>query len=296
MAEKKVLPQYIHLEDLSTEQLESFLRDDFEMPGRRSDDDIDAILAILAERRENDPSRKKIDTDAAWKAFCKDHLELSDSSDEIKRAETAKTSQQSKPRWRRFAVAAVIAVFLISVTVISPAFGAENIFTVIGRWTDSVFSFHREGTNSQPTDPFDAAGFPSDNADLRQLYAAVSGYIGDAKVVPTWIPEGFVLDNITITPMPNYHAIDAHFINGDTTIAVNIVVMESAGNPASFQYEKDKTAVEELTIDGIGYFFIQNESIWTCVWSNNNLECSIYGELTKDELNHIITSIGGITR
>lgn len=288
--------KYAKLEQMSIEELEKLLALEMRLPEEDRDTEFyDEVEEVLLQKVSDTPEGRITEVEAAWKDFEKNYLPKVGAEEGKAVPKKITQSKMQHPRWGHLAVAAAMIVVIFSAMAIPSAFGAENLFTVIGRWTDSVFSFERDGTNTQSTAPFDVDSFPSDNADLRQLYIAVSSYIGDAQVIPTWMPESFILDSVTISPFADYQTIRARFLRDDAMITIQIVAMNNAADSASTQYEKDDAEVEIVTIDSIDYYLMKNESVWCCSWVNNNLECHIFGDITKEDLYKIINSIGGST-
>ena len=56
-------------------------------------------------------------------------------------------------------------------------------------------------------------------------------------------------------------------------------------------FEKDDIAVEELEIGGITHYIFENLGVRTAVWSKENIECSISGDISDSDIKQMIYSI-----
>ena len=59
----------------------------------------------------------------------------------------------------------------------------------------------------------------------------------------------------------------------------------------AFDFEKDDTVVTEYQQGGLTYYFYQNNDSNCVTWFNNNLECFIDTNASKDTLVSMITSL-----
>lgn len=58
-------------------------------------------------------------------------------------------------------------------------------------------------------------------------------------------------------------------------------------NEASW-YQKDSTQVEIFTIDGVSHYIMSNLGDYTAVWTIENYECSISGDISVETLKKMI--------
>lgn len=286
--------RYPFLEKLSTEDLEDIIRADLEGP------DLDYTLVseashILSMRRCNGDGESE--TDAAWDRFQKLYntsdgrdKSLYDISDELAELEDEfdmpeKTQKPKKQNWRRIAAAAV-AVLVLALTVVPPTVGAVSIFTIIGQWTDEIFSFGSNHSTSQPTlnNTQEAATYSHEG--LEQFAAAVKGAGINIEVVPKWLPEEYKFVNIESYVETDEAILTAIFEANGKQLLISI------SNPAKFYlYEKDESSVEEYRVNGVTHFFMKNMDRNQVVWRVGEVECCINGSLNIEEMQKVIDSI-----
>jgi len=111
----------------------------------------------------------------------------------------------------------------------------------------------------------------------------------DPSIVPTWLPDGFALQDIkkTITPVKEtYYAI---YSNGDKYIAINIHTYLAA-NPQ--KVEISDSLIELYIKGGIEYYFFLNHDELQVIWLDGIYECILSGCFTAGEGKQMIDSIG----
>lgn len=180
----------------------------------------------------------------------------------------------------RKALVAVAAVFVLMILVVPPVLGAENIFQLIGRWNDSIFSFGKEV--EQPK-----AEFETEHEGLRKLYNAVQDMELSSNVVPTWLPEEYVLDEIIIREHPEGKIIIASFSSGEEYIVYEIRGITKECNT---EYQKDTADAEVHEWFGIKHYILSNNDSWSAMWSVDGAMCSLTTE-NYDLLTKTVTSI-----
>ena len=57
------------------------------------------------------------------------------------------------------------------------------------------------------------------------------------------------------------------------------------------KYQKDVGPVEEYQVANIVYYFYSNAGQSCVSWCIDNMECSIYGDISMDELKEMVNSI-----
>lgn len=192
-------------------------------------------------------------------------------------------SQQPKVRpvvtgWHRIiAVAAIVAVVLL--VTIPDVCGEENVIQLIGRWTKDIFSFgeirEREFV------------YQTDHPGLQELYDTVTALGAERNVVPTWIPDGYELEQIEVNTKSDKTTVFANFSDKEHYIVINIMIFNQIRNS---EYQKGIEAAETYEKDGIKHYIVENDLTWTVAWSNNNIECSM-SAYNKENLYKMISSI-----
>lgn len=229
------------LNDMSEVQLKERLKAELDAsePGRT------AVLKIVNELEQREPV-KDIPTEAflAWNAL---------------------HSEEQKPRksaWKAW-VGVVAAVLVLVMFVVPPALGAENIFQLIARWSESVLSYG-DGIDQPDFE------YKTEHEGLRKVHDAVQTIGISANVVPSWIPEEYKLKELVTQEQPGGNTIIASFSNGEDEIVYKMSL------PANkLQHQKDDTEVVIYEHSGVTHYIFENDIFWSAVWINDNIECSL---------------------
>lgn len=286
--------RYPFLEKLSTKDLEDIIRADLEGP------DLDYTLVseathILSMRRCNGDGESE--TDTAWDRFQKLYntsdgrdKSLYDISDELAELEDEfdmpeKTQKPKKQNWRRIAAAAV-AVLVLALTVVPPTVGAVSIFTIIGQWTDEIFSFGSNHSTSQPTLNNTQETAPYSHEGLEQFAAAVRDAGINIEVVPKWLPDGYVLDGLKSYINGSNAGLGVSFQKDGQYLSI---LVETP--PTYSLYEKDETPVETYIVNGAPHYIFMNIDSLTAAWCIGEIECAIAGTISIEEMKEILDSI-----
>lgn len=235
------------LETMSTAQLEELLRSELDK-GR----DRKKVMQILRILEERDSCNSTIISEA-----------------------TAR-----KPRkWlsRTIAIAAVLTVLLVMVP---PAFGAENIFEILGRWTQDVFCFFAPCEEGYV--------YETDHPGLQQLYDTMQEHGATERCVPTWLPEGYELKDISVFRQRISTKISAQFLSDSGFIVIAYEIFDES---TSNFYPKDATSVEMFEREGIKHFILPNDEKWIGIWNTGNIECSVTVNEDIEFLYKLIKSI-----
>lgn len=125
------------------------------------------------------------------------------------------------------------------------------------------------------------------------LAEALEAHGMDPAMAPAWIPEGYVLDEATVTALHSETDFFAAYQKGEDCLMVSIGRMEKdLESQGVAVYEKDSEPVEEYVHNGITYYLMSNNGYRTAAWKTEGLEGFLGGPLTLDELKQIVDSIG----
>lgn len=157
---------------------------------------------------------------------------------------------------RGAAAAAVLAVLVIPV--FPQEVGAESLWETLTRWTAQVVEYFG------PTDNEDRIveyTFRTDHPGLQQVYDTVTEMGITVPVVPMWLPEGYELVECKVKEYASKTKTHARFRYG------------------------------EFENDGIIYQLFRNLDQTVAVWTQNNVECSIFADCQEEVLQRILKSI-----
>lgn len=298
---KNTLGKYPWLEQLSTQALEDLLRQDFAAGEGHSDPDfVAAILEVIAQRTPDEAL--PVDTDAAWASLRARTLDKPHDpapTEEEPKVEPFPAPKRRRPR-RPWVVAAVVCLLVCLLAV--PVQGQSLLESLVS-WTGSTFTFlPQEDTGEEPAnlpslaDPSFSAReeFSDDEIYSKVVYQQVEEAVADLTdrpVLPTWYPEGSLLTRVEENPMDDgYYLVLVFSLNGNE-FSVAVTVYDSEKEMDIRNYEKNEGSPEEYSVHGIPHYIMGNMARNVAIWRNGNVECSIQGFLTVDQLKQMIDSI-----
>ena len=259
-------------DSMATEELEEILRLDAEMPkGQESDTDkILYVMEVLTERKRNN-SHTGNTAQEAYESFKQHYMPETDHNIIPIKA------KGGCPRWVRSltATAAVLAI-LIAGSVTAKAFGLD-IWKAVVQWTQETFHFGNGGDSD-----------PNNNLQFTSFQEALEEGNVPISLVPTRIPEGYKLVDITAERSPIKKTYSAKYTN-DKKVLIITVRDYLEGDPV--YVEQNEGLIEEYKALGITYYLFSNLEHNRAAWLYESYECDISGDVTIDELKEMIDSI-----
>ena len=268
------LSQY---DSIPTEALEQILRADAETPAEQ-ESDIELILYIMEvlarRKKENQQSGKT--AQQSWESFQQHYLP----EQEIQK-QNAKTLS-GRPWLRRIVACAAVVILILCIPLSSRALSLEELWDIVARWAKETFSFV-SGENTEVSEPS-----PTYDGEYTSLQDILKKSNRPYDMVPTWIPDGFVLEKVEkdITPVQEvYRALYQRdekelIIRIQNHILTDIGIAEIEDDPTDF-----------FTISGVEYYIFENVSQLQIMWMDNQYECIISGDISLDEAKLMVTSI-----
>lgn len=289
------------LERLSIEELETLLR----FSGDPADVEMlsDTIIEEVVVRERKNPTGRLPDVDAAWDEFqmmCQnmpdgEMLPFPSTEEEVSVSAgengsvPLSTSVADKPSriyfLKVFRIAAVMAaaVVLSLALMVGVQAAGVDVFGTLARWTDDTFHF--ETRSAEPT-------YCEVLHDTIQEILDAQGVLGE--YVPTWYPEDYDIASVKTSEDALGMSIDITLLN-ETGSAFFIRIEQYKQNqyidPQIF--ETDNDSVEKHSSNGKVYYIFSNKDSITASWSNGISMQTIWGELDKNSIRHMIDSIGG---
>lgn len=276
MSEKECR-DFSQYDSMTTEELEQILRADVESGDESDTELILHVMEVLAERKKNSCTQE-ITAQQAWESFQTNYLPAAENV--IPFEDTAKTP--TRPWFRRLIASAAVIAVLILLPMATNAFRWEDVWKAVATWAKDTFSFSAgDQTNENiPT--------PSSTLQYTSLQQALQ-YTGDrSDVVPSWLPEGYVLKEIIVGQSPQKNSYDAFYSNGEKDLYISV----QAFSISPEKVEVGDDPVEVYTINGIAYYIFENVDQIQIIWYIDSYECRISCELTIDEIKMMIDSIG----
>lgn len=272
MREKNVTFRREELEKLSTLELDTLLREelDSDTPERET---VLLVLSILEDRDPTDSDNRPAGAEEAWERLL----------NRPRQADSKMPKLGRKPAKWLGAVAAAVLVIVLLVTV-PQSVGAENIFQIIGRWTRDIFNLS-DGSARQVQDDY---VFQTDHEGLQQLYDAVVAQGITEPVVPMWIPEAYVIQEIKIWSMDDKAKLCAQFTENEKYLQI---IIECHSTETTNDYTKDDVIIKELEYANVRYYLMKNEDTYKAIWKVGIIECSLVTNDTENTLIRILKSI-----
>ena len=268
MTESKTCPHQ-GWQQMPTEQLDQILQAELE----KEHPNEEVVLPILheLEKREKDIPVENTP-------------EVLGILEKLSKHETSSKQSIHKRRWLA-GIAAAAAVVCLVVMAIPQTVGAESIFDVLFRWTSSVFEFFTpEQEASNP--PVDIV-FETDHPGLQQLYDKVTELGVSELVVPMWLPGGFELSDLKVSPAPGGIKMHGKFENGSDTILITYRISTDIAP----KVEKEETGVEVFETGEVSHFIVENNENFSVTWTVNGVECVMNTNIPKEYIYSIIKSI-----
>lgn len=259
------------LEGLSASQLREIVNKEIE----KDIPDDDVVLLSLDILKVRDADKPLVLTDGQKKIWDKHERKL---------------LNRGKSRFRllpggMLRVAAMAAVFSALLWVMPQAATAGSRWKIIANWTPDIFRYENIGSKTEETVE---ACFRTDNPGLQEVYDALGELGIEPRPVPSWLPEGYVLEWIKEIETDAQVGINVYFSNGEKEAVFAYRDMKKDLSP---DFDKTKEEAIEYEYGGTAYNLIQNAETWTVNWTTQNLKCSIFIDCQEDVVKQIIRSI-----
>lgn len=274
------------IEAMSIETLQGLMRDDFDNPNGILDEVTRLYVLETLTQKEKDQGAKIPEAEASLEEFKREYLphvkgiSIYDDESECTDNIVELPKKQKKFRKPAIRIVAAIAAVMVLGTVTASAMGF-NIWRSIVDWTKETFGFADQVENS--------AEIPSQLFELKTDMS--DNLIGCEGLLPTYLPEGYKAQDTQCFEVDNFLFFTCQLSNGNNNIILQY--RQYNGSDNSVAYQKDEDNPEEYIAGGIKHYISSNDGECRCIWINENVECSISGVDSRDELIKIINSIYG---
>lgn len=301
MASPSKNQNYAYLSRLSTQKLLELLAA-APAPAETPEDKayIDAIVEVVLEREERHPTGLLPDPEQAWEEFQQYYNTPEGEDLSLYPAENPGTAPsepapsqteyrpQRRPKRHFFRRVVIVAAVVVCIA-LPPALGFENVFQLIGAWTDDIFLLNN--VSSVEGNEIEA---DKKSVDIEEILGELNY---SENIFPTWIPEGFELEKVITNEfvLSGKTELRIHYKNGQTreliTFTYNVYNSIASGTMTAF--EKDANALEEYFVGDVTHYIFENLGKYIAVWNQNNIECAISGDVSLTELKEMLNSIYG---
>ena len=282
MTERKYTFSPDTLEKLSTPELEGILRTELDS----SNPDRETIMFVLSILEDRDPTDSGNRPAGAYEAL--------ENVVEKQRSKLKPRIAVDKARSGRIrsiiAVAAMVALILL--LTVPQAVGAESFLEIIGRWTQDLFSFFEsDAPQPQPQPQPREYGLQSENEDLIRIYNATLEIGISDPLVPTWLPEGYALQEYKIFETARRPKIYARFSKEDKYLQISIELFKQT---TSNFYPKDDINANIIASKGMYYYIFSNDDSLKAIWTDDHVEYMIVTNDALEVLTDVLkTNAGG---
>lgn len=258
---------------MTKEELEQLVRMDSEGPEGADTEEILCVLEVLEERYTSKNAQSSGKTaQRAWESFRRDYLD----------AEEETPGKKKAPWLRRLTALAAALLLAVGIAAAVDGFSGGNMWKAVTKWTKDTFSF--AGEEIELTEPT-----PEDTREYGSFHQAVAENTGKTNLVPTAIPDGFVLNGIEVQENREQEIYLAFYTNKDKFF--RMLTQSYIGTEPEW-VEKSAEPVEIYEAAGTSYYIFSNNEQFTAAWMKDSYECYISGELTIEEIKMMIDSIG----
>ena len=295
--------KYAYLNRLSTEQLEELLRADMEASKPGNDEAVFHILEVIEQRENQQPTGRIPDVEEAWKEFQREYdlpegegMSLypcvpegeENSAPPVRRRRSAVTHQPRLHRRVKQSLAALTAVVALVCGMAAAQAAGFDVLGMLGQWTDEIFHFTSGAESGESAAPL--------NENTRLLREALASVGIDEDLAPTWFPEGFTAEEPRIADSTFGSAVHVAFSDGNGYfINITIKQYQSVEDVEVVNYELKANSVQPYSNENQTFYLFSNADSITATWADGLLVEQISGDLSEEQIKHMVDSIGGKT-
>ena len=281
------LSDRVHLEQMSTAELEELLRDSVHPDSQMDESTILLILEVLEAR---DPAMQPQEVAAAWERFEREVInapqtaQTEDETDiEIEHKEIPLVKKHGKLS-KILGTAAIIVVVLFAAGSLIPTAEGTNIWVAILDWTRETFGFAANGEEWGENEIPEPLSEIYNELFDRELTGLVS--------LPRYIPEGYQNKMVTVDEREDVTVFLCQLQRDNDTIVLQYRVWKE--KDSSTEVQKNENEPEEyINKAGQVFYIAENASLYNATWKKGNIECAVYNVMSRSELIRILDSIRG---
>lgn len=260
--------------------------------GDSSCDDVDTELSDIAELlQEYDPDMTVTDTQVqeSYKRFCEKNPQLME-PEKIAAPAAAESkkplAKSSRKPFKR--IVALAATLVLMLTLFTVQTSGSNLFRTLAEWTASVLRIGTDSSGQVSMGENDLI-----EGEIR-TYATPEEMLSDLHIkgdlVPTWVPDRFSVQRCEAKKTEA--GISCRVVY---TVSNNDLILKMWQKPLEDIYlvEKNQKDASRFVTGAVEhYIFYDGESkLEKAVWTRDNLECRIIGDVSQEEMERIVKSI-----
>lgn len=276
---------------MSIETLKGLIMDDFDSPNGMLDTETLLYITEVLAKKEEEAGNEAPDVEASLQRLKREYTLINENDstfgntqNEVGEIKLPKHKTRKKPVNQLLIAAAVIAL-MVTVTIGASAAGF-NLWDTIVNWASETFGFNQQADES------DDGQIPEQLTNLADLL--LEQETTPKNILPTYLPEGYTEKEILNFDMGDYILIVCSLENDGNEIVLQYkVYLNGADSGDSAVYQKDSQPPEEYIASGITHYITSNNGYLRGTWVRENVECSISGIDSREEIIKIIDSIYG---
>jgi hypothetical protein len=260
--------------------------------GDSSCDDVDTELSDIAELlQEYDPDMTVTDTQVqeSYKRFCEKNPQLMEPEKIAAPAAAESKKPLAKSSRKPFErIVALAATLVLMLTLFTVQASGSNLFRTLAEWTASVLRIGTESSGQVSMGENDLT-----EGEVR-IYATPEEMLSDlhikGELVPTWVPDRFSLEGCEARKTEAGVSCYVVYVTGGSDLALK---MWQKPLEDIYLVEKNQKDASRFVTGAVEhYIFYDGESkLEKAVWTRDNLECRIIGDVSQEEMERIVESI-----
>lgn len=257
------LSQY---DQMTEEELKRILQEDEKntAEGQLDTEEILYIAKLLADRGKCPVSAEK-----ALQDFKKYYL-------------PEKAGRKKRTAWlQRAAAAAAVLTLTVTVFAATHAVGLD-LWGRLVSWNEDSFHY------MESEKPQDIHSSQTEGRCFDSLREVMQVKDLPAEILPQWIPERFQMEEVRLWDNPTSVSVMGRYLGEGQKMMIRVV---RNLNGQSLYVEKDDGPVEVYEAHGRDCYIFTNIDHLQAVWSLDNCECYVSGDLTMQEMKQVIDSI-----
>ena len=260
--------------------------------GDSSCDDVDTELSDIAELlQEYDPNMTVTDTQVqeSYKRFCEKSPQLMEPEKIAAPAAAESKKPLAKSSRKPFErIVALAATLVLMLTLFTVQASGSNLFRTLAEWTASVLRIGTDSSGQVSMGENDLI-----EGEIR-TYATPEEMLSDlhikGELVPTWVPDRFSLEGCEARKTEAGVSCYVVYVAGGSDLALK---MWQKPLEDIYLVEKNQKDASRFVTGAVEhYIFYDGESkLEKAVWTRDNLECRIIGDVSQEEMERIVESI-----
>jgi hypothetical protein len=238
---------------------------------------VDELLELLEEAEPSEVEKRRM-----WQGI----------SDRLDKKEPDRRVRFS---WRRVVVIVVAAILLLTMTL---GVAQALRWTFLLKLLEPLAQTFGIVTTDQLTESDSIEGEVSVEGDdteqivydsLETMPKVLNGHV----VVPGWVPDRYVFEQGVVYNNGLFEKNNVMYRNNDEWLSIDTMIYQDEDITVDFQYEREIDEPKTIDVDGTEVLLYENSSEGSVyvAWVNGNVNYSLFGTVTEEELKLIIESM-----